>query len=86
MNEDDRRPKVFFSPTSHEVRIFGFTIRTATKVRILGALFTFMGLFWLVDSKFWEELFGWWKVVLGILFVGLGILLLLVRVVDPKDT
>ena len=58
MNENDRRPG--------DVRILGITIRAATRVRILGSLFTLHGLFLLVDSKFWEELFGWWKVVLPV--------------------
>ncbi len=58
-------------------------------MRILGAVFTFTGLFWLVESNHREEFFGWWhlaKVVLGILFVGFGVLFLLARVVAPKDT
>nr|MBC8869725.1 hypothetical protein [Planctomycetota bacterium] len=80
MNEDGRR--------SRDVRFFGITIRAATRVRILGALFTLMGSSGLVESCFREELFGWWKlvkVVLSILLLGAGILLLLARVVDPKD-
>ncbi len=81
MNENDRRPG--------DVRILGITIRAATRVRILGSLFTLQGLFLLVDSYFGEESFGWWKlvkVVAAILLLGTGFLCLLARVVDPKDT
>jgi len=89
MNKDDRRPKVFFSPTSREVRILGFTIRAATILRIQGAIFTFLGVSWLVESCLREELLGWWglvKVGAAILLVGIGILCLLARVVNPKGT
>lgn len=81
MNEQDRRQS--------GVQIFGFAIGRSTLTRIQGGAFSLLGLGWLAEVLLSDEPLGWWKVmkiVLGGLFVALGLLLLFARAADPNDT
>lgn len=74
MNEQDQQQS--------SVQLFGFAIGRSTLTRIQGGTFSLLGLGWLAEVLLSDEPLVWWKVmkiVLGGLFVALGLLLLFAR-------
>ena len=78
MNENDRR--------SGDVKIFGITFRRLTLNRITGGVFALLGLSFLVEAFLSNDSVFWWKLGLGILTLGGGILCLFAPAADTKDT
>ena len=67
-----------------QVQIFGIKLQRTTLLRIQGAVFLILGLGWLAESLLVAQPAGWWqivKVVLGVLFVVIGLCMLFARVV-----
>ena len=72
--------------SSPEVTIFGFAIRRMTLIRIAGGCFVLMGLLHMLEAFFRSESVVWWKLVLGLALLALGILCLFARAAEAKNS
>lgn len=70
------------------VQIFGVALRRTTLLRMQGAVFSVLGVGWLAESLLVAQPAVWWqivKVVLGVLFIVIGLGLLFAHVNVAND-